>query len=200
MSDFTQTKKSKEDKSETWETKDKQYALIADSKGYFYPYRKNWGAGKDKYGNMVHSSYDYTWTPEKCLQVLNMVLAGLWKDGQGTKLNGMWDDNTKVNYPESLAKKVVRRLLTENDTLNAAQQKTFHKLCMKYPIFGGDEVAIKISKTVNDGMATVIALQPDTQGKSLRADIMPDGEMTHSKPVKATSTDIEMAKKLLGAK
>ena len=91
LSDFTKTDKT------TFISKDGEYQLHKDSQGFIYPcywyYRHpDWPRTKEA-GNfwciMVHTSYDYSFTFEGALQVLNMVLEETWKHGQGRHLNGL---------------------------------------------------------------------------------------------------------------
>ncbi len=78
-------------------SKDGLYQLSKDKEGYIYPchwyyQHPDWPKTKES-GNfwsvMVHISYDYSFTFEGALQVLNMVLDSTWKHGEGRYLNGL---------------------------------------------------------------------------------------------------------------
>lgn len=63
-----------------WTSNEGTYMLVRDSAGYMYPYHVTWG-------RLVHTAFDYSFTPETCLRILNAVLAGAWKHGEGVFLN-----------------------------------------------------------------------------------------------------------------
>jgi hypothetical protein len=69
---------------------DNKYQLSRDKEGYCYPCEWFYDLAPDEHNfwtSMVHISYDYTFTFEDCLKVLNRVLTGTWLHGKGTFLN-----------------------------------------------------------------------------------------------------------------
>jgi hypothetical protein len=79
----------------TFISKDNEYQLHCDSQGFIYPYYWYYPNVKKTEGDgnfwtcMVHTSYDYSFTFEGALAVLNMVLEKTWKHGEGRYLNGL---------------------------------------------------------------------------------------------------------------
>lgn len=81
------------------ESHDGLFQLSKDKQGYIYPacwfysYRNYVPVFPKENGNfwtyMVHISYDYSFTFEEALEVLNMVLNDTWKHGEGRYLNGL---------------------------------------------------------------------------------------------------------------
>lgn len=76
-----------------YQSKNGEYQIYQDSHGFWYPshlFYKNVTIEEGNFfSNMVHVSYDYCFDFETCLKILNMVLKGEWKHGQGTYLNGL---------------------------------------------------------------------------------------------------------------
>lgn len=75
-------------------SKDKKYKMWNDH-SFFYPcglFYDNCLEEDNFYYSMGHISYDYTFSYEDCLKVLNRILAGTWEWGKGTYLN-------KINLP-----------------------------------------------------------------------------------------------------
>jgi len=91
----------------TMESHDGLFCLRKDSKGFYYPlywfyrYKNDIPIMSEKDGNfwtcMVHISYDYSFSFEETLEVLNMVLNNTWKHGEGRYLNGLKTSNGLYN-------------------------------------------------------------------------------------------------------
>jgi len=79
---------------------DGKYQLSKDSGGYHYPcywyYKEETFSEGNFWTYMVHISYDYTFSFEDCLMVLNRVLAGTWEHGKGTYLNKLKNENGNI--------------------------------------------------------------------------------------------------------
>jgi plasmid maintenance system killer protein len=73
-------------------SKCKKYRLQKDDCGYFYPCRLFYKKRKPEnnfYSYVVNTGFDYSFSFEHALEVLNMVIAGTWKTGEGRHLNGL---------------------------------------------------------------------------------------------------------------
>jgi len=72
-------------------SKDGRYSLHKDRLGFVYPCTIH----TDYFACMVHISYDYSFTFEGALEILNMVLEGTWRYGEGRYLNGLQSEKNK---------------------------------------------------------------------------------------------------------